>query len=151
MVERNFIAHGAVTEDGSRKEGIGMRLIDADKLIERIKENNDLPWNLSKVDQAAFISCLKHAETSYDIEKVGKQLEEKIMGDETIRFVDQAVGKALEIVKQGGVGTDDVCEWIKYDYRTLSSPHERYWAIPNNDKRLKYCPYCGKRIKVMEE
>lgn len=47
----------------------------------------------------------------------------------------------------------DYCEWIKYDYRTIA-PREHdinnpYWRIPENMDKLKYCPYCGKEIKVI--
>lgn len=52
-----------------------MRLIDADELIERISRNDDLPWNLDKACQTAFISCLKHTKTAYDIDKVKTQLK----------------------------------------------------------------------------
>lgn len=34
------------------------RLIDADLLIERIRKNDDLPWNLDKISQIAFESCI---------------------------------------------------------------------------------------------
>ena len=46
------------------------------------------------------------------------------------------------------------CEWFEYDYRTLA-PREHgdvnnpYWRIPANMDKLKYCPYCGRRIKVV--
>ena len=63
------------------------------------------------------------------------------------------VDDAIEIVKQVGV-SDDVCEWIKYDYRTICpknhDANNLYWRIPDNTDKLKYCPYCGKKIKVME-
>lgn len=46
----------------------------------------------------------------------------------------------------------DVCEWIKYDYRTICpknhDANNPYWRIPDNMDKLKYCPYCGKKIKV---
>ena len=47
------------------------------------------------------------------------------------------------------------CEWIKYDYRTIC-PKEHdvnnpYWRIPENMDKLKYCPYCGKEIVVVDE
>ena len=62
--------------------------------------------------------------------------------------------KASEIVKQGGV-SDDVCEW-KSDYGFISDKYKRetgcgytfydlHHAVP-----FKYCPYCGKKIKVVE-
>ena len=50
--------------------------------------------------------------------------------------------------------SDDVCEWIKYDYRTICPKNHDvnnpYWRIPDNMDKLKYCPYCGKKIKVVE-
>ena len=46
------------------------------------------------------------------------------------------------------------CEWIKYDYRTLC-PREHdinnpYWRIPVDRTKLAYCPYCGKKIKIVD-
>ena len=50
--------------------------------------------------------------------------------------------------------SDDVCEWIKYDYRTICpknhDDNNPYWRIPDNMDKLKYCPYCGKKIKAVE-
>lgn len=43
-----------------------MRLIDADFLIKEIKNNDNLPWNLDKISQTAFISCLEHTRTAYE-------------------------------------------------------------------------------------
>ena len=49
--------------------------------------------------------------------------------------------------------SDDVCEWIKYDYRTICPKNHDvntpYWRIPDNMDKLKYCPYCGKKIKTV--
>lgn len=46
----------------------------------------------------------------------------------------------------------DMCEWIKYDYRTIvPKNHDAdnpYWRIPENMDKLKYCPYCGKEIVI---
>ena len=47
------------------------------------------------------------------------------------------------------------CKWIKYDYRTIC-PKEHdannpYWRIPENMDKLKYCPYCGKEIVVVDK
>lgn len=49
---------------------------------------------------------------------------------------------------------DDFCEWIKYDYRTICPKYHDadnpYWRIPENMDKFKYCPYCGKEIKIVE-
>ena len=47
------------------------------------------------------------------------------------------------------------CKWIKYDYRTICPQNHDvnnpYWRIPENRMdALKYCPYCGKEIEVVE-
>lgn len=47
------------------------------------------------------------------------------------------------------------CEWFKYDYRTLAPKnHDEgnpYWRIPYDMCKLRFCPYCGKRIKIEKE
>lgn len=45
--------------------------------------------------------------------------------------------------------TEEICEWNEYDYKTICSPHERYWSIASM-KDFKYCPYCAKRIKIVK-
>ncbi len=47
---------------------------------------------------------------------------------------------------------NDFCEWFKYDYRTITPKYHDaenpYWRIPDNMDKLKFCPYCGKKIKI---
>lgn len=49
---------------------------------------------------------------------------------------------------------NNFCEWIKYDYRTICPKYHDadnpYWRIPENMDKLKYCPYCGKEIRIAE-
>ena len=57
--------------------------------------------------------------------------------------------EAIEIVKQGGL-SDDACEW-KQD-----SMCEKVYRVCGGcftsvyQKDFKFCPYCGKKIKVVE-
>lgn len=100
-------------------------------------------------------------------EKIIEKLEEEKMsyfltiantGDEKLDCAYEQVGdaldKAIEIVKQSCVA-DDVCEWLS-DYGFISDKYKRetscgytfydlHHAVP-----FKYCPYCGKRIKVVK-
>lgn len=49
--------------------------------------------------------------------------------------------------------SNDLRVWFKYDYRTMAPKNHDvgnpYWRIPENMDKLKFCPYCGKKIKVM--
>ena len=143
-----------------------MRLIDADKLIEEltIKAVSKDAHIISIAN--AVVNLVNNQPTAYDIDKVVEELEEVKMryfltiantGDEKSDFAYENVGNALdeaiEIVKQGGV-SDDVCEWEKDEHSENDNPAE--WIIcPHKPKRIfskdiKYCPYCGKKIKVVE-
>ena len=61
---------------------------------------------------------------------------------------------AIEIVKQSGV-SNDVCEWRLCDeeanvYDTsCRNPHILIEGTPK-ENNYEYCPYCGKKIKVVE-
>lgn len=90
------------------------RLIDADELIKYIKI-----WEIGtsiSSDQKEFIDCVNKQPTVFDLDKVVKQLKDlKAMywvsiantGDEKLDVAYEKVGNALdraiEIVKEGGV------------------------------------------------
>ena len=71
-------------------------------------------------------------------------------------FLREYNSELLRIANQVDISYeyDDVCEWIKYDYRTICpknhDANNPYWRIPDNMDKLKYCPHCGKKIKVVE-
>ena len=108
------------------------------------------------------VSDIKKILTAYSVDKVVEELKELKMryfltiantGDEKSDFaydnVGNALDKAIEIVKQGGV-TDDVCEW-KLDGVYLHSPHKPLVScVTDENYRYNYCPVCGKKIKVVE-
>ena len=57
-----------------------------------------------------------------------------------------SVNKAIEIVKHGGV-SDDVCEWNCDEYGRY---HTKCHTLADNDPlEYTYCPYCGKKIKIV--
>ena len=98
---------------------------------------------------------------AYDIDKVVAELEELKMryfltiantGDEKSDFAYENVGnaldKAIEIVKQGGMA-DDVCECRRlkvYNFLFKTSCGNVF----DMENGFKFCPYCGKKIKVVE-
>ena len=137
------------------------RLIDADKLKADLEKAISKNEDMDCLDFLHIASVIDKQPTAYDPDKVVEQLEEirvkktcnkeKCDTKELCRIC--VVDDAIEIVKQVGV-SDDVCEWIKYDYRTICpknhDANNPYWRIPDNTDKLKYCPYCGKKIKVVE-
>ena len=108
-----------------------------------------------------IIPTIKNQPTAYDIDKVVEELEkiraketcnkEKCDTKEICRIC--VVDDAIEIVKQGGV-SDDVCEWRLCDeeanvYDTsCRNPHILIEGTPI-DNNYEYCPYCGKKIKIV--
>ena len=100
-------------------------------------------------------------DSDYDIDNVVEELEKRkqeylvgfgIHDNNEMYGVACGLGDAIEIVKHGGV-SDDVCEWEKDEHSENDNPAE--WIIcPHKQKRIfskdiKYCPYCGKKIKVV--
>ena len=95
--------------------------------------------------------ALENSKTIYDVDKVIKELELHSfeLGTDTLPVHYVRLNKAIEIVKQGGV-SDDVCEWHKvkngnaYKCNTHAEIHD--------SRVLDWCkcPYCGKKIKVVE-
>ena len=138
-----------------------MRLIDADDFFERMKNDTDLCAEMEKYGEKALKKYLDLQPTAYSVDKVVDELErirakktcnkEKCDTKEICRIC--VVDDAIEIVKQGGV-SDDVCEWQSDCHLENNNPAE--WLInPHKPKKIfstdiKYCPYCGKKIKVVE-
>ena len=88
--------------------------------------------------------------TVYDIDKVVDELKElkAYAVYEDINADTKWLDKAIKIVKQGGA-SDDVCEWKQDDmcekvYRVCGGCFTSAYQ-----KDFKYCPYCGKKIKIV--
>ena len=137
-----------------------MRLVDADALIDRLNERKSREQGIRNIaDILRVKSFIEEQSTAYDIDKVVEELEK--LADESYkayciafnsddRAEYDAYTNAIEIVKQGGV-SDDVCEWELTDtgklmpYKTSCGNEDLY------DNHYKYCPYCGKKIKVVDK
>ena len=61
--------------------------------------------------------------------------------------------EAIKIVKNGCI-SDDVCEWKLCDEETnvydtsCRNPHILIEGTPK-ENNYEYCPYCGKKIKIV--
>ena len=143
-------------------------LISRGALIEEIKSLN-IVLNGKQIfsDDAkdSVLRIINEQPTAYDIDKVVEELESNsfiTVKNEEVQTKRKdiqsyiAVEKevvllkdANEIVKQGGVA-DDVCEWeckyINDKYSYLTSCGNIFIYETNS----VYCPYCGKKIKVVE-
>lgn len=94
------------------------------------------------------IDTIKTMPTAYSVDKVVERLNRETISSS----IKESLGllKAIEIVKQGGV-SDDVCEW-KYDDDNLTTSCGDYFNLYDNcTEKFKYCPVCGKKIKVVEQ
>ena len=134
-----------------------------------LNEDDDLILAI-KNQQSAFMLALRLLDNepiAYSVDKVVKELEE-IKGSacdgkgcseceytsdclEGEQSEKVAIDKAIEIVKQGGV-SDDVCEWKDKElYGYYTSCTEFRSKIAYKDTFFEYCPYCGKKIKIVGE
>ena len=136
-----------------------MRLIDADALKRSISQNNKIP--------RIFQQVINSQPTAYDVSKVVEELEGETScpncsmycADANICGFEEMQKQAIEIVKQGGA-SDDECEW-KYVEKYKISPLTSALALETSCKKIhfrqdeisqfNYCPYCGKKIKVVNE
>ena len=106
---------------------------------------------------------IRELPTSYDIDNVVEELEKlKDKGSVTkteMLITKSCIDKAIEIVKQGSA-SNDVCRW-KFEEETGFAWHCDNKCATYNlvyAKNLKIilddfeckCPYCGKKIKVVE-
>lgn len=131
-----------------------MRLIDADELINQGYEIVVDGWQYDTCNKSIDIDDIP---TAYDIDKVIAKLEELDVKSIT-RYKNGNFGdfdgieyyikqrEAIEIVKQGIV-SDDVCEWehdIQFEFAKSKCGFMDTHRITFT--KLKYCPYCGKKI-----
>ena len=142
------------------------RLIDADKLLEETRRDRDYARKNGFLDmyyeRQVLIDRIKAQPTAYDIDKVVAELNEldataikRYEGgtfgnyEGTDYYIEKS--KAIEIVKQVGV-SDDVCEWkstqINNEWKPSCEPNSTYNVF--GIAWFKRCPYCGKKIKVVE-
>lgn len=150
-----------------------MRLIDADEIgltdFEIVMCNGDYKEALKML-----LDKISNQPTAYSVDGVVEELEERkalherLVDYETkngtvtekyqhIKAID-VLNDAIEIVKQGGV-SDDVCEWkletngiawhCDEKCTTYNQAYIKDLKITLEDFECK-CPYCKKKIKVVE-
>ena len=124
---------------------------------------NTMKVEVSVLQLQRFINKLKNIPTAYSIDKVVEELETKeneailkapntsdLQNPDYQKWMMKSYGfkEAIEIVKHGGV-SDDVCKWRKHSICGFYSEHIGAVRIINIADGYKYCPYCGKKIKIV--
>ena len=92
--------------------------------------------------------AFEDSKSACNVDKIVEELELHSfeLGTDTIPVHYVRLNEAIEIVKQGGV-SDDVCECRKLkDYNSLFETSCGYIFAREG---FKYCPYCGKKMKVV--
>ena len=145
-------------------------LAEEEKMIqddaERFGINKDVVEGM-KQNIHAVMDYVEEADAAYDIEKVVDELEEN-SSRYTKKYVTPygnngykdtkavSIHKAIEIVRQGCVAVannattknDDVCECILlkgYNFLHKTSCGDVF----EMENGFKFCPYCGKKIKIV--
>ena len=105
-----------------------------------------------------------------DVDRIKQRIEKEQKFDEDLwnteanqaSQIDKAIHDArkflyrtiFSIIDEELAKEPQECKWFKYDYRTIAPKNHDvenpYWRIPENMDKLKYCPYCGRKIKVIE-
>ena len=135
-------------------------LISRNKVISVLEQLEEHSLS-GKMDISNAIYLLKKQPTAYDVDKVVEELGQKKeevqrMRNTCIALSDLEVcdienvtyERAIEIVKQSGVSSD-ACECrLLNGYKFL---HETSCDnVFDMERGFKYCPYCGKKIKVVK-
>lgn len=125
---------------------------------ELIKELNKYCGNQRYLVSENIREIINNQPNAYSVDKVVEEL--KCDRCESCNFLEVCAGskccgkcheKAIEIVKQGGV-SDDFCEWTQSGDMAISPHTFSKYKIKQCDGlyALSTCPYCGKKIKVVE-
>ena len=104
-----------------------------------------------------ILRIINEQPTAYSVDKVVEELEEAkheiFLSDDDLEYYQNGIDDAIEIVKQGGV-SDDVCEYKIKDKVIYDSCNNKQIASDfcwfNECGDYKYCPYCGKKIKIVD-
>ena len=124
-----------------------------DKIIERLEEEKE-----SATRRYSFDSELSYSRAIKIVKQVAEECKDKHVSIGAYKQVawerDIAIEQLHELGYEFGQKIDkEFCEWFKYDYRTIAPKNHDignpYWRIPEDMSRLRYCSYCGKKIKVV--
>ena len=138
-----------------------MRLIDADDFFARMENDTDLCAEMEADGLNALKKYIDLQPTAYSVDKIVEELVQKKEEVQRMRNTCVALSdlevcdienvtyeRAIKIVNNGGVD-DDVCECVLLNGHQFL--HETSCGnVFDMQNGFKYCPYCSKKIKVVE-
>ena len=129
-------------------------LISRNKVIGILKKEKSLRCGYdADITIFSIEKGIRELPTAYSVDKIVEELKLHSFefGTDSIPAHYLRLNEAIEIVKQGGV-SDDVCEWksvkLNYEWKPSCEPNSTYNVC--GVSWFKRCPYCGKKIKVVE-
>ena len=96
-----------------------------------------------------FNKYIEKMPTAYSIDKVIKKIEKANQGCCRYCGCDLYSDDVIGIIKQGGI-SDEVCDWENDGDNLITSCGDYFNLYDNCTGKFKYCPVCGKKIKVVE-
>lgn len=151
-----------------------MRLIDADAMNEELFYEQAGGKDTLITCETAF-DMIKAQPTAYDVDNVANavvEITERILNncdeieldcpeeERTGYDMHDDIMQIRHLVKYGGIGTDDACEWrLKDDYQWHTGCRNKIDNMDNEvntiedyieHTRFSYCPFCRKKIKVAD-
>ena len=96
-----------------------------------------------------FNKYIEKMPTAYDINNVIEEIEKANQGCCNYCGCDLYSDDVIGIIKQGGI-SDEVCEWENDGDNLITSCGDYFNLYDNCTGKFKYCPVCGKKIKVVE-
>lgn len=130
-------------------------LISRSELIENFRKCYSGHLGMENSDACmtfhGICNVINNTNTVYDVDKVITELEQHYDDDSVICGLgyNEAIKKAIEIIKQCGA-SDDVCEWELDGDNLITGCGDYFNTYDNCTDKFKYCPRCGKKIKVEE-
>lgn len=125
------------------------------KIFEKYNMSTDKTSDLKSFGTDVF-KAIKDMPTDYDVCKAVDELEDykDRFGDEDRGYIQDEIGYTIEIIKQGGGVSDNVCEWkhVPTNNDTIRPFHHKDSPGMYKDVLCKfpYCSICGKKIKVVD-
>ena len=140
----------------NRKKGEAMSdLISRSELIENFRKCYRGHLGMENSDSCmtfhGICNVINNTNTSYDIDRVVEEMKKAkhtiCLSDDDLEHYQNGIDRSIEIVKNS-CASYDVCEWEQQEdgYRNCRYSFDEIDSVDF----FRYCPYCGKKIKVKE-